>query len=225
MSIESWAWQYSSEIMTATNSILTLFVFVYYKYFNASDKKIGYYVILALVFELIATVSAKLVENNLPGLHLYTILEFIILTFFFNEAFKLLKCKFRLKPILLLGSILIVINSLFIQSIFIYNSHSKSFVELYIIVCCIYIFYLILTNKEVNYFKIRSTVYFTNALLLKSSVSIIIYLYNNELIKLSESQYIQLMTIKNVTLFISHIIIGVGLVYIISKNRLSIIRM
>ena len=54
-----------------------------YKYWNIHARVIVYYLGLSGLFNIIASVTSRQGINNLPFLHLYTILEFLILFFFF----------------------------------------------------------------------------------------------------------------------------------------------
>ena len=53
--------------------------------FQNVDKIFGYSILLTGLFEIIAKVTLLFdVKNNLPGLHLYTLLDFVVISWFFK---------------------------------------------------------------------------------------------------------------------------------------------
>lgn len=220
MNIANWFWEYTSEIMIPLSLLVSLVTLYYYKKFTKTERVFIYYVWTSTIFEIIAYVTTKLnIENNLPGLHLYTLIEFILISCYFAYCFRLLKIFQPIKTIVIGGSILIITNSIFFQSIFVYNSYSKSAVESFIIMSSIFFYYSILQKRNYDITKIGPSVYFVTSLFLKASVSIIVYLYSNEILKLEQQQIIQLFSIKNLIQIIAMIIASAGFIFIISERH------
>lgn len=100
-------------------------VFVYYLWFN-------------LFIEIAATWAAITYKNNLPLLHLYTLGEFLILTYFYKLILRensLLKKYFW--PIIVTGTGWIIVNSLVFETILEFNPRSKTPVQIFLILCAL----------------------------------------------------------------------------------------
>lgn len=106
----------------------------YWKRLTPPLKLIVVYLVFNFFIETAARVTGYLYKQNLPLLHLYTLGEFILFTLFYHkilDSSSLLKRGFRW--ILLGGSVLVVLNTLFLQNIFSFNSYAKSMVQVMII--------------------------------------------------------------------------------------------
>lgn len=87
-----------------------------------------------LFIELITFIPVQ-GTNNLPLLHLYTLVEFVLFTLLYKrqELFKSwINSTFWIYLISI--SVLIILNSIFLQSIFTYNSYAKALVQVLLIV-------------------------------------------------------------------------------------------
>jgi len=167
--------------------VISFLAFVSYslvwKKIEPHEKLIGTYIGIGFAFEIIARVWTYY-GNNLPGLHLYTLLQFVILAGFYQGLYKILGFNFPNRSYLIVGVVVIVLNSLFVQSIFIFNSNSKVGVELLIMIQAISIYILLLRNQDYEVSSLKPSVTFVTAILLNASVSIIFHLYSNQVMKM-----------------------------------------
>ena len=177
---------YSIVVLSITASIASAYL---YKYANKKEKVFIYYIISIGFFELLAILLEMVMNNgnNLPGLHLYTLFQFVILTFFFNSCLREISDWFKYKWVITIGSIGIIANSIFFQSIFTYNSYSKSAVELYIILMSLTLFTFFLRDKTHDQVNMKASVSFVSAVFLQSAVSIIFYIYSNDILEMKAS--------------------------------------
>lgn len=139
--------------------VSTLAVFCLYHYKNPKTETLKYLFLYIFLLTLIE-IAAKVVvfyfkENNLPLLHLLTLGELILLSLFYRKIIA--KPNFKSKGFLYFIafiSILIICNSIFLQSIFIYNSYAKSLVQGIIIAYAILYFYNLTVHIEPqSYYK------------------------------------------------------------------------
>lgn len=107
---------------------------VHYKKLSSPFKVLVGYLCFNLAIEIGSVFGAIVYHQNLPLLHLYTLGEFILWTLFYDRLFKE---KTFLNNYLywILGIVgtLVVMNSVFVQSIFSYNSYAKTLVQTLII--------------------------------------------------------------------------------------------
>ncbi|MBT8232512.1 MAG: hypothetical protein HKO66_04540 [Saprospiraceae bacterium] len=173
------------DIIMTLSILLGLAGIFVFKRFTKFEKYIGYYFILVAVFEVIASILIKVFDsdNNLLGLHVYTLLEFIILGLFFNHVFKELDTKLPIKLLLAIGSLLILANSLFVQPLTEFPSFSRTGVDSFILVFSMS-FFILLILKDYDSKLFRPSIFFVGALLVKSALSSIIYLFSNQIMNM-----------------------------------------
>lgn len=213
-----------TNVVVSTSFILAgLFIF-YNKLFNRQEKIFGYFLVLNVVFEIIAWASPYIFieQNNLPGLHLYTLLEFILITLFAASNFEKLQ-GLPANIILIAGSLLIIANSIWIQDIYIFNSISITAVKIFTSVISILFFFKVLSSKKYSIVETRPSVYFFTAIFLNACTSMIWYMYSNKFILLDKIMGRQLSILKHSVAIISSLIILTGIIYIIKRKKNDII--
>jgi len=201
-----------------TSIILGLLSILFLNRLDSYNRFIGYYAILVGVFETIAHVIKSILHmNNLQGLHLYTLLEFIILSQFFYLILKKLELKIPIKIIIFLGSFLIIFNSLFLQPLSNFPSNSRLGVEIFIIAMCITVYILLLKNiKEKKIFQ--ASIIFISAIFLKSSLSSVLYLFSNSIMRMEPPLRDQLWGFRGFINLISIIMIFMAFVLILRQS-------
>ena len=217
-----------NEILTwfilSMSFLLSVIFIINRKSFNHQEKAFGFFLIINSIFELIAwfSVSVFNVENNLPGLHLYTLFEFLCITKFATSSLKQLQ-GLPAKIILVAGSLFIISNSIWIQNIYTYNSISITAVKIFTIVMSVLFFYRMLSSKRYSIVQTRPSVYFFTAIFLNACTSMIWYMYSNQILLLSDEMNIQLSIMKSTSTAIANLIILIGLYYATSRKENDII--
>ncbi|ATL48861.1 hypothetical protein COR50_17755 [Chitinophaga caeni] len=95
-------------------------------------KVIWCYVIVAGVTNCLASIFSN--SNNLPILHVYTVVEFVLLSWFYALV---LPSKTLKRVILILAGLFIIfgfVNALYLQSIYVFNSNTRPVAALLLIV-------------------------------------------------------------------------------------------
>lgn len=112
---------YTGEIVPALTLLPIIVAIRLYRVITHALKAILFYLFVAAVFNIVASIFSH--SNNLPLLHIYTVVEFLFLLPFY---YKLLSGK---KVVLVLGILFpvwAVINSLVVQNIYGFNSYSRA---------------------------------------------------------------------------------------------------
>ncbi len=140
--------------------------------YKKSTKTIKYMIVYLLGILLIE-LSAKTISSfgypNIPLLHLYTLFEFILISLFYYHTFEfrqLRKKHFYIFIIIVSG--LIVANSVFIQSIYEFNTNAKIVVSMIICFYSIIFFQqklLSAPNKQLSLINSGILLYFSGSLL------------------------------------------------------------
>jgi hypothetical protein len=112
------------------------------------QKMIALYIMLAFITEIFAKIIGAIHLNNLPVLHVYTLLQFLIVAWLYKPFMS-----GRIMPIIwlvftvafLIGSI---INSLFIQSVWVFNGYARASESLIIVLFVLWYFRKLLFSEE-----------------------------------------------------------------------------
>jgi len=149
-----------------------------YRQLPGSARLILAYLVVAGIVDVAATLLADRRINNMPLLHMYTVVEFImILTFYYHLLTGKIKIAIRwMMPLFLL---LCIVYALFIGTIYKYNVLPRS-LEGFIIGGLAMIFFFRQLNVNIQY---PETVLWINAgLLLYFSGSFLLFLFSEVLI-------------------------------------------
>ncbi len=140
----------SGDLAVVLLSISVLLCLVRFKKLELPFQRLLYFLLLNLIIEILARFFAYYTEiSNLPLLHIYTLGEFVLLSWFYESLLtKPPFFKNNYWPFVVGGALLIILNSLFVQSIFGFNSIAKTFVQVVIISLAILYFYNLTENQS-----------------------------------------------------------------------------
>lgn len=154
--------------------------------------------------------------NNLPLLHLHTLIEFGLFTWLF-ESMGVFRNWSRQQFYLYVGgiSILILSNSLFVQSIYSYNTFSRTFV------LCILIAYAVayILQLQSNRKKRRAHDVMNGAILLFYSGSLFVFMFGNILMN---NEYAASFWLFNLVLNILFQVLILLSIWLASRDRKSL---
>ncbi len=134
-----------------TYTVLLLNVLIFCKLYREHStplKWFTYFISMSFGIEVIARFLHLSKTPNLHLLHLYTLLEFIIISVFYKKVFTKEKSVQKgINYIIGIGSLLIIANSLFLQPITTFNSNAKAFSQIIIISYAINYYFSILHER------------------------------------------------------------------------------
>jgi len=106
-----------------------------------ATKYLFWYLVVALLINFSALVVVKMGKRNLPLLHLYTLVEAVFFLAYFRAIFNSPKIK-KVLTILMVGfPLLCIINFLFIQDIFTFNTYTRPLEAIMLTFICLLYFY------------------------------------------------------------------------------------
>lgn len=138
-----------------------------YSELNTSTKAIFYLICLTLVAEISAyTYSTITKEANYLFYHIFNPLQFILLSYYFNNAISYYKKTYIGYIVAALGIIIAIVNSCFFQypSTY-YNTYFLAFESIAIVGLSLYHLYIVLNSDE-SYVLNIPTYFFTSILLI-----------------------------------------------------------
>lgn len=143
-------------------------------------QKICYLIWFNLSIEIGARVLAELTGNNLPLLHIYTLGEFLLLSYFYRgllTAPRFLSKNFD--RITLFISLLIIANTLFLQSIYGFNTYAKTAVQFIFILYAILYFFDLSEQDTLELIEKKYLRLINSAILIYYSGSLFIFMFSN----------------------------------------------
>ncbi|SOD12178.1 hypothetical protein [Pedobacter xixiisoli] len=122
--------------------LLPIIVFLFkYKLAGKGLKYLFYFLILAALINLAALFLVRMGMRNLPLLHLYTVVETVFFLAYFHSIFENENIKKVIKVIMFAFPALCVVNFIFIQDLFTFNTYTRPLEALIITVICLLYLY------------------------------------------------------------------------------------
>jgi hypothetical protein len=188
---------------------------------NQPFRYLYYFLIFNLLIEVSAFIFIESKINNLPLLHLYTLGEFILASFFYRSLqFKHSIFSRYFWYIIIIGSSLIIANSLFFQSISGFNSTARTGVQMVIIAYAVIYFYNLVADEHFAQLKSKSMRLVNSAIIIYYSGSLFIFMFSQ--ISFANQDIYKLFWIFNAFLYVTyHLIIFTALWIAFYRNTPS----
>ncbi len=156
------------------------------KLFSQPLQILGYFLLFNLAIEIGARLIVYYLPNNLPLLHLYTLGELILLSLFYRYVLPVNLFKWRHFAVFIAFiSLLIILNTIFLQSIFVFNSYSKTLVQIIIILYSILFFFHLPETPGFRQPEAWSLRVINSAVLIYYCGSLFIFMFSNIFIEKS----------------------------------------
>lgn len=174
-------------ISTFAEILLLINIILYYFNFKFS-KQISIWFNIFLILGLITQIISKILfinsYQNLPLLHIYTLLEFIFLSLFYKDIIT--KEFFLTKyfnAFIIIMSVLIILNSIFLQNLYTFNSNAKTLTQvIYIGYALVYFFQAPFERSDLS--KLLNWI--NSAILLYYAGSLFIFMASSAFFQLTE---------------------------------------
>lgn len=98
---------------------------VFYKRLNKPLRTILIFLSASFIFNVIGSTLAGHGINNLPGLHLYTIVELVTVMLYYLYAFDKGDISKWIKAAMLIFPVICIVNFSFFQSIYTFNTYTR----------------------------------------------------------------------------------------------------
>ena len=158
-----------------------LLVTVYYRKFEKKFRIFSWFIICSFIIQAIALVLWFRRENNMPLLHIYVPLGFVLLAWFYQAVLERLINKGIIVAVALLFLCFSVVNSLFFENIFIFNSHALTVESVLLIIFSIFTF-IVLLNRQLQSITrgVRQSLSWINSgILIYYSSTLLLFYFSN----------------------------------------------
>ena len=116
---------YLGYIVPATTLIPIVTGLVFYKQINRPLRTILIFLSVSFILNVIGSVLANHGINNLPGLHVYTILELVTVMLYYLHAFEKSNIHKWIKVAMVVFPVICIVNFSFFQSIYTFNTFTR----------------------------------------------------------------------------------------------------
>jgi hypothetical protein len=107
--------------------------FIYYKRLNKPLRTLLVYLIASFIINAAGSILASYNVNNLPLLHVYTIVEVVTVMLYYLYAFGKGDIS-KIKAVMVIFPVICIVNFTFIQSIYTFNTYTRPLAAIIIIV-------------------------------------------------------------------------------------------
>ena len=167
----------ASNLVIICLGITVLLCLFHFKKLKTPFCRIAYFLMWNLFIEISARVFTHLGMNNLPLLHVYTLGEFILFSWFYKSLItKPILFQNRFWHFVISGSLLIILYSLLFYSIGDYNPVTKTIVQIIIIAYAVLYFYNLTENQSHSLRLEKSLRLINSAVLIYYSGSLFIFM-------------------------------------------------
>jgi len=161
---------------------------------SASARIIWYYLLVAAVVSIAAIViGMRMHANNLPLIHVYTAVEFILFSLFYRKILEDNSKWLLWLPVLFV--LFCIINALFFQSIYTYSSYTRSVEALLCLLFSLNYFAKLATDIKGEKISTLPGFYFNCGIFLYMAGSFMFIVFSNFIIQSSKHHYAVIMVI------------------------------
>lgn len=201
---------YMNVIAPSFNLLPVLIAFLRYRFLTRAAKTLLVYLTVNAAINTIASVLAYYHLPNTPLFHCSTVLETLLLLFFFRQVLPSQKTGLIIKWFFYLFPVAAVLNLVFLQHLFEFNSYILSLQSILIITLC-FLYMWLNENPEIISWTDIPFNWMVSGLLLYFSSAFILFTFSNFIIPLSTKKTLILIWNVHATLTIlMFILISIG---------------
>lgn len=164
-------------IIVPFSILLPIFIgLIKYKFSEVNFRLLLYYLLISGSINVTAIILSEYSINNLPLLHLYTVVEAIFVLSYFHCIFKEPLIKRVLLILIILFPILCILNFSFLQSIYSFNTYTRPLEAILITFFCL--LYLYKSGFRENWIQ-EPISWFNMGILIYFPVACVIFITSN----------------------------------------------
>jgi hypothetical protein len=177
-----------------------------FRHLAVASRRVWYYLLLTGLFEFASLVLWFRQINNVALVHLYTLIEFTIISLYFYAVFRVRSRRHIVLIVLAVFALACVLNSLFLQPLQTFPSNTRSLEVLLICAYCFFYFFERLKESGPGKQAERQGYdWFAAGLLLYFSSSIFLWLFGQEFRQYS-------FAIRNAFMIIMYVLLAIGFI-------------
>lgn len=176
--VTSWAFIFSS-LSSASILIPTLLAILTLNNQKQPLKYLTLLLVFTTVIEGLARILIIYKYPNLPLLHVYIPIQFALLAWMYQLYLYKIYPRYLIPIVILVFGFYSIINSLFIQSIFTFNTYARAIENILLIILALSYFYKMLKELKVKYLERHSMFWINSGILIYFSGNLFIFIFSN----------------------------------------------
>ncbi len=183
-----------------------------WKNLNGCSKILFWYLVFTALINTVSTYTArKLHLNNMPIVHIYTIIEVAVFSWFYKALIGVNQKKATFLVIILSFTLASVVNAFFFQSIYTYNSYTRSIEAIICMLFSLQYFAKLAATSEYKATVLIPEFYFSVGIFLYFSGAFILFVFSNFIVSISsKSDFIGIWNIHAMLVLIQYIFFTIG---------------
>ncbi|MBP6432859.1 MAG: hypothetical protein KA319_13925 [Ferruginibacter sp.] len=176
-----------------------------------SIKVILFYLLATALINTVAIIVGRVYHsNNLPLVHLYTLMEGLFFVFFFKQILGDINPKY-FNVVAVFFTIFCIVNAIYLQSIFAYSSHTRYLVSIIVMLCNLNYFAKIAATEEAVY---NAPLFYINVgAFLYFSGSFMLFIFSNVMLqKMSDSSLLVFWVIHSTFVLVMHLLFSISFI-------------
>lgn len=184
---------------------------IYNKRYTPALKVLGLHLLVVAIFSSVAVLLSTTGRNNLPLLHIYTICEFIMISWFYSIVLRGYLPSKVLAWIAVIFTVFALLNSIFLQSWYTFNTIPRSIEGLLVILLSLVCYYRMLSEMKIRKME-RSPIFWINTgFLFYFSGALFLFMLSNYILPLNHQLNIFIWTIHACFSIMLYLFIFLGL--------------
>ncbi|HWD86983.1 MAG TPA: hypothetical protein VG367_02580 [Mucilaginibacter sp.] len=185
------------DYISSASGILPVIAFIYnFGWLDRISRTIGAFFVIAAVFDVALQILPVLgVDNNMPAVHAFVIVNIVFFGVIYYEAFFIPKLK---TLTIILISLALAIAVYFTRNLFLYPSEANTASSIVFIVLSLIYFYQLLNRQEFVHIEKQGLFWFNASVLFYFSINIFLFMLFNMIPKDDRSFYFIINNITNI---------------------------
>ncbi len=176
--------------------------------------------IVAAIISYSAYILYQNRTNNMYLLHIYTVLEYTFWSLFYYQLFEKRIVKNVIIYLLIVFALFSVGNTIYWQSLEMYNSYSRSVEGAFLLCFGIAWFYKVFVNGKIVKLETHPVFWINAGVLVYFSGSFLLFISNNFLLELSTQEFFEAWALHGLFLIIHYLFIAIGIWLVKHKKEL-----
>ncbi len=161
----------------------------YYGY-DRFGRGLSLFLYLSASFELAVVTTWFYKINNLPLFHLFALIELLFFGWLYAQAFHQVWLKNVVNGLTALGAAFIIYNALLLESIWSFNSVSKTAESVYLIVLSLLLFRQLLLQREVMFLDRHPLFWLNSGVLLYFAGNLFVFMLQHAIAGSAQKGYV-----------------------------------
>lgn len=184
----------------------------FFRTYGNDLKALTFFLALSAIVEITSYYLWYEHRNNLPLLHLYTLIEFVFLSYIYREHIASVIPRRVINAIMVLFILFSVFNSLYIQSIYHFNTYARGIEIVLILFYAIVFVYALITRSDLTKLTRIPMFWVNTGVLLYYTTSFFVFLLSNNMLLMLPKSAVQLSWgFHGIFLLIYHAFLSVAL--------------